>query len=203
MSPAKTQSVGNEIRKSGLSENYFNPPKGNGSSLIIEPFLSAFDILNTSCFGDKPHCDILKKFYNKSIKINYGFFSLLAVLVIIPFTQIQGSANTMNRLPKQENALKFELLAVRVDLPAKPIIKENNLDTILDELAFCESGKDNSKIGKAGEIGYFQYKISTWNWFNELRGTNLNILSVADQTDMTRWAFENGYKNHWTCAKMI
>ena len=71
------------------------------------------------------------------------------------------------------------------------------------KIARCESGLDQNKIGKAGEMGIFQYLPKTWNWFNKLRRTDLDILKVNDQTEMTKWAWENGYKDYWTCAKLV
>ena len=63
---------------------------------------------------------------------------------------------------------------------------------------FCESSLDNSKIGKSGEIGIAQFKIKTWNWFNEIRETDLDIYNELDQIDMFIWAIKNGYQNYWT-----
>jgi soluble lytic murein transglycosylase-like protein len=66
-----------------------------------------------------------------------------------------------------------------------------------------ESGFNNSRIGAAGEIGLCQFMPSTWNWWNKVRGTNLNIHSVDDQLDMMAWAFSRGYQRHWSVWKNI
>jgi len=71
----------------------------------------------------------------------------------------------------------------------------------------CESGwthyYKNGKVirGKAGEYGIAQFKVGTWNLFNQERGTNLDIMSREDQLDMIMWAFNKGekYRRHWTC----
>ena len=113
----------------------------------------------------------------------------------------------MKRYQKFGNEPKIEIISKSLTILVKPVIpikeEKTDLETILDDLAFCESSNDNSKIGKAGEIGIFQYKKSTWNWFNKIRGIDLDIYSSEDQRFMTKWAWESGYKNHWTCTKIV
>jgi soluble lytic murein transglycosylase-like protein len=67
------------------------------------------------------------------------------------------------------------------------------------QVAKCESTFNQGAIGKAGEIGLYQFKQKTWNWFNGLRETNLNINNWRDQIDMYCWAIAHGYSSHWTC----
>ena len=67
----------------------------------------------------------------------------------------------------------------------------------------CESGLDNSRIGKAGEVGVAQFMPKTWEWFNELRETHLDIHNLNDQLNMFVWAFENGYAENWTCWRNL
>jgi hypothetical protein len=84
-------------------------------------------------------------------------------------------------------------------------IKIKSLGVMIDELLMCESSgqhynKDGTiKRGKAGELGIAQFKIGTWEYFNKLRGTNLDIYSEKDQLDMLRWCLENDLGNNWTC----
>ena len=67
----------------------------------------------------------------------------------------------------------------------------------------CESGLDNTKIGKAGEIGLAQFKIGTWIAFNKMRGTDLDIYNPYHQAELMVWSFRNGLQNHWSCVKLI
>lgn len=67
----------------------------------------------------------------------------------------------------------------------------------------CESGFDNSARGKAGEIGLAQFMPATWEFFNKLRGTKLDITNPYDQISMIVWSFSEGLQNHWTCYKLI
>ena len=55
--------------------------------------------------------------------------------------------------------------------------------------------------GPCGEYGVAQFMPETWDWFNELRGTNLNILDKDDQLNMLYWAIESGLAEHWVCYK--
>lgn len=66
----------------------------------------------------------------------------------------------------------------------------------------CESGFDNTRVGKAGEIGIAQFMPSTWALWNKQRGINLNIHSIRDQLDMMSWAFKNHLEPNWTCWKI-
>ena len=77
------------------------------------------------------------------------------------------------------------------------------LSNELYALAECESGFNTEAIGKAGEIGLFQYLPSTWNWFNEIRGTDLDIYNPDHQRDMTEWAWQNDLESHWTCYNIV
>ena len=78
---------------------------------------------------------------------------------------------------------------------------------IMAKVVQCESGwnhydKNGEVIrGKAGEYGIAQFMKSTWDWFNELRGTNLNILNREHQLELMEWAFSEGLASHWTCYK--
>lgn len=75
----------------------------------------------------------------------------------------------------------------------------------VEQVLMCESGgkqyNQNGTLvrGKYGEIGIAQFKIATWNLFNKMRGTNLDIAKEEDQISMIMWAFQNGLKFHWVC----
>lgn len=85
--------------------------------------------------------------------------------------------------------------------------KENK--EIIERILFCESSnrhylKDGRVIrGKLDEIGIAQYRPKTWKWFNELRGTNLDIFNKAHQIEMLNWALENNLGKHWVCYRKI
>ena len=67
----------------------------------------------------------------------------------------------------------------------------------------CESGFNNTAIGKAGERGLAQFMPATWEYWNKERGTYLEIHRIQNQLDMMAWAFEKGYQRHWTCWKLL
>lgn len=69
----------------------------------------------------------------------------------------------------------------------------------------CETGHDDdftdqSAIGKAGEIGAFQYFQSTWNIMSHAMGQTLDIHSFDDQVKLTAWVFANHpkWKTQWS-----
>ena len=86
--------------------------------------------------------------------------------------------------------------------PLATFIGEEDI-SIVQEVIFCESGFDQSAIGKAGEIGIAQFMPKTWDWFNKIRGTNLDINNIEDQLNMIFWAFNESYENHWTCWREL
>jgi len=83
------------------------------------------------------------------------------------------------------------------------VLTGDSVSDIIYRVIQCESGWNQGARGAAGEIGIAQYMPATWKHFNKLRGTNLNIYSSDDQIDMTIWAFNNGYANHWTCYRKL
>jgi soluble lytic murein transglycosylase-like protein len=66
------------------------------------------------------------------------------------------------------------------------------------DVATKESSLNQNARGSAGEIGLYQFKQKTWDWFNELRNTNLNINNRSHQIDMYCWAIAHGYSHFWT-----
>jgi len=97
---------------------------------------------------------------------------------------------------------KVASLATLYNEPSN-LYKESVLSEEIIAVLKCESGLDNSKRGKAGEIGIAQFLPSTWRAFNRERGTNLDIYSEEDQLDLMLWAWDRGYQNHWTCWKQL
>lgn len=68
----------------------------------------------------------------------------------------------------------------------------------------CESGFRQSAIGKAGEIGTFQYFQSTWDGMSKAMGETLDINSQSDQIKLTAWVFANHpeWKTQWSTWKV-
>lgn len=67
-------------------------------------------------------------------------------------------------------------------------------------VAFCESTLDQSKIGKAGEIGIFQFKVKTFDSYaGKYDHQNFNIYNVNDQIELAGQMISNGMNYLWTC----
>lgn len=77
------------------------------------------------------------------------------------------------------------------------------LGSLIEAVIACESGGDNTKIGKAGEIGLCQFKKQTWDWMCGLADFNGDIYNEADQKWLIKWAFDNNLEEHWTCFKIL
>ena len=73
----------------------------------------------------------------------------------------------------------------------------------LYKVILCESNFNNLARGLAGEIGIAQFMPNTWNRFNQIRETELNIYNVEDQLDMVSWAFQHKLKSNWTCYRKL
>jgi len=71
------------------------------------------------------------------------------------------------------------------------------------KIIYCESGFNQSAIGKAGEIGVAQFLPSTWAWMKNKSGLDVDINNANDQLRLLLWALQNGYANHWTCYKKL
>lgn len=80
----------------------------------------------------------------------------------------------------------------------------------LEALADCESNFNEKAVNAQDSDGFrkyglFQYHVPTWEWFVSMMRKEglieedrvMNILSGADQLEVTRWAFANGYESHW------
>lgn len=81
--------------------------------------------------------------------------------------------------------------------------KEIKIDEMIEKIIACESSSDNTKIGKAGEIGIAQFKLQTWEWMSKLADFNGDIYSEKDQLWLLKWGLESGYGRHWTCYRML
>ena len=80
---------------------------------------------------------------------------------------------------------------------AAPIYK---IDTVLAKIIQCESGGDQSAIGKMGEIGILQYMPSTWKeWTAKMGKPELDINSKENQIEVYHYAAKNGLLRQWSC----
>ena len=113
---------------------------------------------------------------------------------------IQNTALTDNSSFLDQTGLGVANRAIKDDL--KDDLKEWVRVTYPEiyRVVNCESGWDNLARGQAGEIGLAQFMPATWEMFNEMRKTNLDIFNPQDQVDMVIFAFEKEkYKKLWTC----
>ena len=128
----------------------------------------------------------------------WGLIALVAVVSIIfpPKTAPEGKRTSQGVLRASQLFLSA---------PNKPYYPEIYTSGTIIQIINCESNwrhyDENGKLlrGKHGEIGIAQFLPSTWEYFNKLRGTNLDITSREDQLDMIEFAEENNLLNHWTC----
>ena len=106
---------------------------------------------------------------------------------------VLASLTTSGTITSPQNDLEGELweMAVKYGI-------EEEYDKMLQVLK-CESGLDNSKIGKYGEVGIAQFLPSTWVWFNKIRETDLDIYNEQNQLELFGWAIKSGYQNQWVC----
>lgn len=72
----------------------------------------------------------------------------------------------------------------------------------------CESKFDSeaynptkTKLGHSYGVG--QFMTPSWEWFNKMRGTNMDYMNPYDQLDMAAWLFSKGYQSQWDCAKIL
>jgi hypothetical protein len=96
------------------------------------------------------------------------------------------------------NSTLFSVLGDLTEEPEPRLIPE-----IISLVINCESGWNQKARGAAGEIGIAQFMPATWRKFNEIRGTDLDIYSQADQMDMILWAYDNNLMSHWTCWRQL
>lgn len=93
---------------------------------------------------------------------------------------------------------KEQIKELIYDIAIKEGLSEDYYKTL-----FCESSFKYNAIGPSGEIGVAQYLKSTWDYFNKLRGTSLDIYNTKHQLELTAWAWKNGLQFHWVCYNKI
>ena len=125
--------------------------------------------------------------------------------IFIP-RQIHGEQSSALQIPPPE-PIKNPLEALS-ETPTPSEIKEaivflainKELGKDFYQTLFCESSLRYNAVGDGGKAyGVAQYHKPTWDYFNKLRGTNLNYKNTAHQLEMTAWAFKNKLQGHWTC----
>ncbi len=67
----------------------------------------------------------------------------------------------------------------------------------LMSVAACESGFNPQAVGRAGEIGLFQFMSSTYYAYS-----SGDIWNVWNQADAAARMFSMGLAGHWTCASL-
>lgn len=116
------------------------------------------------------------------------------------FEYVQNSAVVAHTTPSNFNSLTLgSLIGNEGDL--SELIRVNNPK--IWAVIQCESHWDNSRIGKAGEIGLAQFMPKTWKWMSKISGFYGDINNAEDQVSLMIWAWNNGYQNHWVCYKKL
>lgn len=119
-------------------------------------------------------------------------FMTIVILATLVAGTNQGLAEStsppLSYVPSPEHVIVKQAMFFAV--PAREII----------QVGMCESGLDQSRIGKAGEIGAFQYFQSTWDDMSAAMGEKLDIHSFYDQAKLTTWVFANRpeWKRQWS-----
>ena len=74
----------------------------------------------------------------------------------------------------------------------------------LYDLAVCESQLNPKAWGDHHtSFGLYQWKIQSWIFYNQLYGTELNILLPQDQAELTARVLKNGNWTNWfNCLKL-
>ena len=76
-----------------------------------------------------------------------------------------------------------------------------------DELvavARCESTLHRLAIGRAQELGIFQWKPTSWQQVARASGIGYSIERIFDieaQAELAAWGIANGYRSWWSCAR--
>lgn len=116
-------------------------------------------------------------------------------------------------LEETKQASAPQILASRAFEPSRSAIiariYEESLNYDIDyrmvsKIVECESGFRMSARGQAGEIGLFQFKISTFNSFkNQMGRQELSVYDPVHQIIVGVWALANGKEGHWVCYRRI
>ena len=81
----------------------------------------------------------------------------------------------------------------------------NEIDRIVESIILCESGGNNNAVGDNGRArGVGQFWRSTFDFMKaEANNPFLDYYSEQDQRWLLKWALNNGYASHWTCATKL
>lgn len=83
-------------------------------------------------------------------------------------------------------------------------VTEFNVWALMDEIIFLESTGNRLAKGKHGEIGVFQFKKKTFDYFGELYKLPHNdIYSRAQQTQIARRMLLDKITSHWTTWERV
>ena len=74
---------------------------------------------------------------------------------------------------------------------------------VMWDLCLCESGGKKTAIGYSGKaVSIFQWWQSSWDYYNQVYGMDLNRMNVYDQAEMTARVLKDGGHNNWyNCFK--
>ena len=153
--------------------------------------------------------------YNKRLKLHgilsgvllasvlaLGFYFLYDFLTNKPIT-IKDDLTTRLFLEAKNGQPEYQTYVLSGNYIVPMSLIDIGVILLADKIMLCESGKDNLARGKAGEIGIAQFMPRSWDYFNDLRGTDLDIYSEEDQKDMLNWCIKEGYSFHWTCYDLV
>ena len=95
----------------------------------------------------------------------------------------------------------ISLFASQYDAPEKELIAVAKCESKLNPNAihYNDGGKGKHSVG------IFQYQKSTFEYFSDLMGGDLDYYSYNDQAKLTAWVFANHpkLKSRWTCARKL
>jgi len=128
---------------------------------------------------------------------------LIYIFLIIILAFILGCLMCRWAIPKAEQILSLNQCFIG-ETHSIFIPDTRTMGTIeMERVIQCESSGDNSKRGKAGEIGVAQFMPETWEWMSEKAGLKGDIYNEQDQRRLMEWAWENNLKHHWVCYKLL
>lgn len=75
---------------------------------------------------------------------------------------------------------------------------------VISNVVICESNWNINAYNEIGKsYGVAQFIFPTWQYFNKLRGTDMDYLNPYHQLDMMAWAFKNNLQESWDCFRIV
>jgi hypothetical protein len=150
--------------------------------------------------------------YSKRLLTQKYLYNLILILILVVLLGIGYLSYREERSEGQKNGSdnvlnwvdNSSIVANRIPPISDFYVLGINVSPVAYKVIACESGFKHDNIwGAAGEYGIAQFMPQTWKWFNELRGTDLDIYNKEHQLEVMEWALENGYSSHWTCYRSL